>query len=72
MIQKHYNIYQICGKIIYVPKNSKNGYFNCKKFKVIPMEVLKKEYRKFLVSKEDPKRLEYLKNKLEYFNGGTI
>jgi len=53
-------------------KNSKNGYFNCKKFKSIPIDVLTKEYKSLLVSKSNPERLKFLKDKLESFNGGII
>ena len=53
-------------------KNSKNGYNNCKKFKAIPMIEIMKEYKMLLLSKENPIRFEYLKNKIIEFNGGTI
>jgi len=53
-------------------KNSKNGYFNCKKFKAIPIDVLTKEYKTLLVSGSNPKRLQELKIKLQEINGGTI
>lgn len=52
--------------------NSKNGYNNCKKFRSIPMDVLKKERQLLLVSEENPERLKYLTEKLINFNGGTI
>jgi len=53
-------------------KNSKNGYFNCKKFKAISIDVLTKEYKLLLVSKTNPIRLQELKIKLENINGGMI
>jgi len=53
-------------------KNSKNGYFNCSKYKTIPMSELHKEYVSLMVSKKDPDRLEFLKEKLSEINGGTI
>jgi hypothetical protein len=53
-------------------KNQKNGYNNCKKFRAIPIDNLQKEYHKLLISKDNPKRLEYLEEKIKNFNGGTI
>jgi len=53
-------------------KSSKNGYFNCKKFKAVPIDVLTKEYKSLLVSKENPERLQELKSKLENINGGIL
>lgn len=53
-------------------KNLKNGYNNCKKFKAINIEDMKKERQKLLISKENPERLEFLTEKIKYFNGGTI
>lgn len=53
-------------------KNMKNGYFNCKKFKSIPMDILKKERQMLLISKENPERFKYLTEKIMNFNGGTI
>lgn len=53
-------------------KNSKNGYFNCKKYKAIPIPVLEKERKALLISKDNPERLEYLIEKIMAFNGGTI
>lgn len=53
-------------------KNSKNGYNNCKKFKAIPMEVLKKERDVMLRTGSNPEREKYLTEKLINFNGGTI
>ena len=53
-------------------KNSKNGYFNCKKFKAIPMDTLNKEMHNLMISGENEERLKYLKEKISNFNGGTI
>lgn len=53
-------------------KNGKNGYFNCKKYKAIPMEELIKERNSLLGSKDNPKRLEFLTNKIIEFNGGVL
>jgi len=53
-------------------KNSKNGYFNCKKFKAIPIDALKKERNQLLVSRNNEERLQYLTEKIMNLNGGTI
>lgn len=53
-------------------KNSKNGYFNCNKFRSIPIDVLKKEYYSLMVSGLDSVRMQYLEDKLKTINGGTI
>ena len=52
-------------------KNSKNGYFNCKKYKSISLEDLRKEMMILLVSKEDNDRLNYIIKKISDINGGT-
>ena len=53
-------------------KNSKNGYFNCKKYKAIPIDDLIKERNSLIASKEDPRRLDFLTNKIMEFNGGIL
>lgn len=53
-------------------KDSKNGYNNCKKFRATPVKDLMQERQKLLISKEDPKRLEFLTEKIKNLNGGTI
>jgi len=53
-------------------KSKKNGYFNCQTYKAIPISELTKEYKLLLVSKDNPERLQHLKEKLENLNGGTI
>lgn len=53
-------------------KNSKNGYFNCIKYRAIPIPELEKERKKLLTSKDNPSRLQYLTEKIIAFNGGTI
>lgn len=60
------------SKCTHKSKKAKNGYFNCPIFKSIPIDVLTKEYKTLLVSKENPERLAFLKDKLESINGGTI
>lgn len=57
---------QICTK------NSKNGYNNCKKFKAVTPEDLKKERNALLLSKDNPERLKFLTEKLTNLNGGTL
>ena len=53
-------------------KNSKNGYFNCTKYRAIPIDDLIKERNKLLISKDNPERLEFLTNKITEFNGGIL
>ncbi len=60
------------NKPIGCEKNLKNGYQNCKKFKAISINELKKERDLLLRNGLDPIRLEYLTEKIMLFNGGTI
>ena len=50
-------------------KNEKNGYGNCKKYKAIPIETLKKEIQELRVSGSNKERLEKLQNYISYFEG---
>ena len=65
-IDCHYSKPEGCAK------NSKNGYFNCKKFKAIPIPELIKERNRLLLSKDNQERLNYLTEKLTEFNGGIV
>lgn len=44
----------------------------CHKYKTIPVETLKKERNKLLISKEDPERLKELEERIKYFNAGVL
>lgn len=57
-------------------KYCNKGYFNpvgkCHKYKTIPVETLKKERNKLLISKENPERLKELEERIKYFNAGVL
>jgi len=53
-------------------KNSKNGYFNCGKFRAIPIAELIKERNALLLTKDNPRRLAELTQRLSDINGGII
>lgn len=49
-----------------------NDFGKCHKYKMIPVETLIKERNRLLISKADPEKLEYLTERIKYFNAGVI
>lgn len=49
-----------------------NDFGKCHKYKMIPVSDLVKERNKLLISKEDPEKLEYLTERIKYFNAGVL
>lgn len=60
----------ICKHCIHPCKKSPAP--ECEKFESFSIAKAIKERKHLLESKEDPKRLEFLTNKIMEFNGGTI
>jgi len=44
----------------------------CHKYKTVPVEDLKKERNKLLISKDNPERLKELEERIMYFNNGPL
>lgn len=53
-------------------KDNVNWNGKCNKYKMIPVEELKKERNKLLISKDNPERLKELEERIKYFNAGVL
>jgi len=53
-------------------KGLQNPVQKCHKYKTVPVEDLKKERNKLLISKDNPERLKELEERIMYFQNGVI